>query len=191
MPDSINTVIPAPQAPLVDDERNVTTVWRAYFLVLQRRTGGTVGVNSGDQAAGLKAEEAAREAADVALQAAIDAEATIRAEADTAEAQARSAADTSLAGRIQNTTTRLDAEILRATGAEALLVPISQLCAMWSQCDLSFLPTTDPGGGRPWLDGTQLVVGTPLDAFIGIGLEDGTGRWTLESGGVGNDWAWG
>jgi hypothetical protein len=83
-------------------------------------------------------------------------EATLRARADSNEATAR-----------QN--------------ADALLVLISELCSRWAACDLSFLPTADPGNGMPWLDGTHIAVGTSSSSVVGIGKEDGTGRWGLET----------
>ena len=94
MPGNISAAIPgSPGAPLVDGDGNVTVAWRAWFQVLERRTGGPAGSSTGD-------EQAARIAADTALQASLDAEATTRANADTAEASARAAADAGLATSI-------------------------------------------------------------------------------------------
>lgn len=182
MSGALNATIPTPSAPLVDDAGNVTVPWRAYFLVLQRRTGGTVGVSSADQAKALAAEQAARIAGDNSLNLTINQEAATRAAEDDAEAAARIAADNALSNALAN-------EISRAMGAESLLVPLNQLCSLWAACDLSFLPTTDPGGGKPWLDGGHLAVGTPAIAIVGIGLEDGTGDWITEDG-TGR-WIWG
>lgn len=159
------------------------------MLVLQRRTGGTVGISSGDNAALVAAERAARIAADNALQAAIAAEIAARAAADAAEAALRAQGDAALSRNDQHLAIRIEAEIKRATDAEALLVPIAQICSMWAGCDLSFLPTSDPGLGKPWLDGNHIAVGTPATATVGIGLEDGTGRWALEDGT--GAWIWG
>jgi hypothetical protein len=74
------------------------------------------------------------------------------------------------------------AETAARIAADLLLVPIAQLCSMWAACDLTFLPTTDPGLGRPWLDGNHIAVGTPVGVMIDIGLEDGSGTWLLEDG---------
>lgn len=43
--------------------------------------------------------------------------------------------------------------------------------------NLSGLPATDPGGGRVWLNGIFLCVGSAVTA---LGLEDSSGRWVLE-----------
>ena len=179
-----------PNSPLVETGAgNVTVAWRAWFLVLQQRTGGTVGASSGDNAALIAAERGARIAADNALQAAIVAADATRAAADAAEEAARIAADNLLRAAAVHTTTLLYNEIVRATNAEALLVPKADLCSLWAACDLSFLPTSDPGNGMPWLDGNHVAVGTPATSVVGIGKEDGTGRWGLEDGTGG--WIWG
>jgi hypothetical protein len=167
---------------------NVTVAWRAWFTVLQRRTGGTVGTAAADSAA-LTKEHDERVAADNALQAAIAAEAAAREAADVAEAAAREAADKWLQAYALSNNAGLQAEIAARQAADALLLPIAQLCSTWAACNLSFLPTTDPGGGLPWLDGNHVVVGTPSGAIVGIGLEDGTGRWGLEDGT--GAWIWG
>jgi hypothetical protein len=133
-------------------------------------------------AALVAVERVARISADQGLSNAIAAEATTRANADSAEAVTRAAADNTL--RVA-----LDTERVIRAAADALLVPIAQLCSMWAACDLSFLPTTDPGGGMPWLDGNHIAVGTSVGSLVAIGLEDGTGMWRLEDG-TGN-WIWG
>lgn len=189
MPDGLSTVIPAPVAPLVGPDGNITVPWRAYLMVLQRRTGGTVGVSASDNAALIAAEQAARIAADNALQAAIAAEAAARAAADAAEATIRASMDAWLESQLHVGSDGLQAEINARIAADLLLVPIAQLCSMWAACDLSFLPTSDPGLGKPWLDGNHLAVGTGATAVVGIGKEDGTGRWGLEDGT--GAWIWG
>lgn len=179
-----------PNSPLVEPgTASVTVAWRAWFTILQRRTGGTVGTDAADNAALIAAEKDARIAADQALQAAITAEAVARAAADAAEEAARAAADAWLVASLQGGTAGLQAEIARAKAAEALLLPIAALCSTWAQCNLSFLPTSDPGNGMPWLDGNHIAVGTPATAVVGIGLEDGTGRWLTEDGA--GAWIWG
>lgn len=182
MPDGISTTIPAPIAPLVGPDGNITTPWRAYLLVLQRRTGGTVGVSAGDQAALIAAEQAARIAADNALQAAIAAEAAARAAADAAEAVTRASMDAWLESQLRVGGDGLAAETAARIAADLLLVPIAQLCSLWAGCDLSFLPTADPGLGKPWLDGTHIAVGTDPTITVDLGLEDGSGSWLLEDG---------
>lgn len=178
---TISTVIPAPSAPLVDELRNITVPWRAYFLILQRRTGGTAGASTSDNAKALELERNARIAADQALQAAIDvADAAWRAAVDAEEA-ARIAGDAYLNTVFVGTTNLLQAEIVRATTAEALLVPVASLCSMWAACDLGFLPTSDPGGNKPWLDGNHLAIGSGT-TLVDMGLEDGSGTWLLEDG---------
>jgi hypothetical protein len=178
---TISTVIPAPSAPLVDELRNVTVPWRAYFLILQRRTGGTAGVSTSDNAKALLLERTARINADQALQAAIDAADAAWQAAVDAEETARIAGDAYLNTVFQGTNNLLQAEIVRATTAEALLVPIASLCTLWAGCDLSFLPTTDPGGSMPWLDGNHLAIGSGT-TLVDMGLEDGSGTWLLEDG---------
>jgi hypothetical protein len=185
---NISAVIPAPVTPLVDGDGNITVPWRAFFLVLQRRTGGTAGISTGDNAALVAAERGARIAADQGLQIALDAETAARKAADDGEAEARINGDANLAASLANTANQLANEIVRATGAEALLVPIASLCSLWGACDLSFLPTSDPGSGLPWIDGNHLAIGSGL-VPVDISLEDGSGfLWTLEGGG---DWLWG
>ncbi|HEY2416559.1 MAG TPA: hypothetical protein VGH84_01475 [Steroidobacteraceae bacterium] len=155
-----------PSGPLVDTNGGVTAAWRGFFQSLYARTGNANGLSSDTSVleAELEAERQARIAGDLANASAVSTERTMRQAADTAETSARIAAD-------------------------ALLVPRTELCSLWAGCDLSFLPTTDPGSGQPWLDGSHLVVGTPAIAIVGIGLEDGTGRWGLEDGT--GAWLWG
>ena len=158
-------------------------------MVLQRRTGGTVGVDAGASAALIAAEQAARVAADNALQAAIAAEAAARAAADAAEATTRASMDAWLESQLRVGGSGLAAEIAARIAADLLLVPRAELCTLWAGCDLSFLPTSDPGLGKPWLDGTHIAVGTASGSVVGIGLEDGTGRWALQDGT--GAWIWG
>ena len=180
---AFNTGVPS--APLVDPvSGQVTPAWRAFLIALYQRTGGAVGQSSdtSELEAQLAAETAARSTADTGLATGLASEAATRAAADTAldtavtrEATLRARADSNEATARQN--------------ADALLVPIAQLCSMWAACDLSFLPTADPGSGMPWLDGTHIAVGTSATAVVGIGKEDGTGRWGLEDGT--GAWTWG
>ena len=170
-----------PSGPIADGLGNLSSAWRGFFQSLYSRTGGSNGVSSDTSAleAELETERQARISADLALAAALAAERVawqqavsnevrLRQQADVAEARARKASDT--------------AETQARIAADALLVPKAELCALWAACDLSFLPTSDPGNGMPWLDGNHIVVGTPTGVVIGIGLEDGSGRWALEDG---------
>jgi hypothetical protein len=172
-----------PSGPLtIEGTSDLTPAWRAYFAQLYVRTGGPRGTDPPGVAALVAVERTARISADQGLSNAIAAEATTRTNADSAEAVTRAAADNTL--RVA-----LDTERVIRAAADALLVPIAQLCSMWAACDLSFLPTTDPGGGMPWLDGNHIAVGTSVGSLVAIGLEDGTGMWRLEDG-TGN-WIWG
>jgi hypothetical protein len=180
---ALNTGVPS--APLVDPvSGQVTPAWRAFLIALYQRTGGAVGqsTDTSELEAQLAAETAARSTADTGLATGLASEAATRAAADTTlntavtrEATLRARADSNEATARQN--------------ADALLVPIAQLCSMWAACDLSFLPTADPGSGMPWLDGIHIAVGTSSSSVVGIGKEDGTGRWGLEDGT--GAWIWG
>jgi len=166
-----------PSVSLIDESGNLTPAWRGFFQSLYARTGGSNGVSSDTTAleAELEAERQARIAADQALTGGLTAERTARQNADTTETTARVGADT--------------AERNARIAADALLVPIAQLCTMWAGCNLAFLPTADPGGNKPWNDGGHIAVGTPSIAVVGVGLEDGTGRWGLQDGT--GAWQWG
>jgi hypothetical protein len=129
---ALNTGVPS--APLVDPvSGQVTPAWRAFLLALYQRTGGAVGQSSdtSELEAQLAAETAARSTADTGLATGLASEAATRAAADTTlntavtrEATLRARADSNEATARQN--------------ADALLVPIAQLCSMWAACDLSF-----------------------------------------------------
>ena len=166
-----------PSGPIADDLGNLSSAWRGFFQSLYTRTGGANGISSDTSAleAELEAERQARINADLALTAGLAAERAARQEADSTEVMARQMAD--------------NAELIARQRADARLVPKTQLCSLWAACDLSFLPTADPGGGLPWLDGSHIVVGTPAVAVVGVGLEDGTGRWGLQDGT--GAWQWG
>jgi hypothetical protein len=180
---ALNTGVPS--APLVDPvSGQVTPAWRAFLLALYQRTGGAVGQSSdtSELEAQLAAETAARSTADTGLATGLASEAATRAAADTTlntavtrEATLRARADSNEATARQN--------------ADALLVLISELCSRWAACDLSFLPTTDPGLGKPWLDGIHIAVGTSAGATVAIGLEDGSGQWSTEP--LTGSWIWG
>lgn len=178
---SLNSAVPT--SPLVDEMRNLRPEWRSFFTGLWLRTGGAIGISNDSFAteAELTAETAARQQGDTGLGNALDNEAQIRHAADTQEAQARQQADIGLTNSLRQETTA------RQT-ADALLVPKTQLCTLWAACDLSFLPLSDPGLGKPWLDGAHIAVGTPAGAMVGIGLEDATGDWTLQDGS--GHWIW-
>jgi|SRR5215472_7906684 len=69
-----------------------------------------------------------------------------------AETTARQNGDAANATAINN-------EKSRAEAAEAGLVQVSQLRIQWSILDLSTLPTSNPGSGRPWLSSGAVRVG--------------------------------
>lgn len=148
-----------PTSPLVYADGNIRPEWRAFFNGLWLRTGGAVGMSSDTSV--LEAELAAETAA--------------RKQGDSQLGQAISQGDTGLTRLVQQ-------EAQARQDADALLVPIAQQCTLWSQCNLTFLPTSDPGHGQPWLNGGVVTVGTPPAAMVGIGLEDATGDWTLPDG---------
>ena len=163
-----------PTGPLIDRSTlDLTPAWRAFLTALWARTGGAQGTPSGGWQQPLQLEATVRAQADQQLGAAL-----------AVEVAARSDRDTELSALIGS-------EVLNRQAADALLVPQSQLCSMWAACDLSFLPHADPGHGMPWLSDNVVCVGTSTSVTSGILLEDGTGDWTLEFGGAGNDWAWG
>lgn len=175
-----------PSGPIADDSGNLSSAWRGFFQSLYTRTGGANGISSDTSAleAELEAERQARVAGDVAMASGLAAERTARQAADSTETQARQTGDTNerLARQAADT-----AETQARIAADALLVPKADLCSLWAACDLGFLPTSDPGLGKPWLDGAHIVVGSGI-LPVDIGLEDGSGLWTLEGSG---DWIWG
>lgn len=176
-----------PSGPLIDTgSGDVSPAWRAYFAQLYRRTGSGTGNAPGADTAALLLERSQRINGDADLSGALQAEATARENADTAETTARKNADTA------ETMARQNADALERTArqnADALLVPLAQLCSLWAACNLSFLPTTDPGNGMPWLDGNHIAIGTPTTSLVGLALEDATGLWQLEDGS--GHWIWG
>lgn len=168
-----------PTSPLVYDDGNIRPEWRAFFTGIWMRTGGAIGISSDTSGleAQLNAEEAARKQGDVTLGAEIQQETAARSSADATETAARQSADS--------------AETTARKAADALLVPIAQQCTLWSQCNFTFLPTSDPGHGMPWLNGNVVTVGTSPGTVSALLLEDASGDWMLETGGAGNDWQWG
>lgn len=160
-----------PTSPLVDDNGNIRPEWRAFFTRLWQRTGGAIGqsIDTEHLQQQIDTEAATRSAADAALTAAIDNEAQTRATADdvlttalNTEAYLRQQADAQTVAQLNN------------------YVLITQLCSQWAACNLAFLPTADPGGGKPWLDGPHIAVGAVTTT--GIELEDASGDWELQDG---------
>lgn len=107
------------------------------------------------EATGVTAETAARIAADNAEQA-------VRIAADNAlqtsvtnETTARTDADTTLQTNITNEATAR----IAADSSEVLARSTGDTVAHWMSLDFSGLPTTDPGGGKPWLKGGDIHVG--------------------------------
>jgi hypothetical protein len=187
-----------PNAPLLDADGAVSTVWRAWFVTLQARTGGGPGVSSATADARITAETANRITAVASLGAALDTERTVRAASDAAEQLARIAADADFASGGADTRTAIDAEktariaadatltaglaaeTAARIAADALLLVTANLRAAWEALDLSGLPSSDPGLGKPWLDGIHVAVGT--SGLYRVGKEDATGAWALEDG---------
>src|SRR5215831_18909767 len=138
-----------PTSPLTDADGWIRPEWRAFFNALYLRTGGAVGQSTDTSAieAQIAAETAARQTADTGLATGITNEAGLRTQADIElEHQIQASVQASTAGW---------------QTADANMVPKSQLCSLWSQCNLGFLPTADPGHGQPWLNGGVLTVGVP------------------------------
>lgn len=175
-----------PTSPLVDAGGNIRPEWRAFFTSLWIRTGGALGQATDTAAleAQLAAEEAARVQADTNLGTALTQETQARQQGDNNEAQARQSSDDYIIRLLQLETQARQVD-------DTTLVPKSQLCSLWAACDLSFLPTADPGLGQPWLNGGVVTVGTSPGTISALLLEDASGDWMLETGGAGNDWQWG
>lgn len=179
-PNVLNVGVPT--SPFLDPgTRDISTAWRAFLTSLYHRTGGGVGVDVANLQAEIDHEEQVRADADLALTTAISNEAAIRQAADSAETEARREGDAGLQ-------TAINAEATARQRADNALVPRAQLCSMWANCDLSFLPTSDPGHGLPWLSGGVMMVGAgPAD--IRILLESEAAFWNLESSG--GEWLYG
>jgi hypothetical protein len=180
-----------PQAPFVDTQTgDIAVVWRQFLVSLYNRTGGAAGGNINDPtvARGLAAEIVVRQQGDAALNAQIEAEIARAEAAETglgqsvaAEANARANADYALSAAIAQ-------EAADRQAADALLVPLAQLCVLWSQCNLLFLPTSNPGFGLPWQQDGFVVLGLPPPAPA-MGVEAGVDQWISESGT--DQWVWG
>jgi hypothetical protein len=195
-----------PQAPFVDPTTgDIALVWRMFLTQLWTRTGSALGgdINNPTLAAQLALETQQRQTADTALTAAIGTE-TARAEGAESdlraglatEAAIRASGDGHSAQLVQDARADLNASVAAETAAriaaDALLVPIASLCAMWAACNLHFLPAADPGHGQPWQSNGYLVIGavTPIaPAVSNFVLEDASGDWTLENGV--DRWLWG
>ena len=170
-----------PTSPLTDPvSGEVRPEWRRFFTGLAARTGGTVGLSMEQLQSELNAEETARASGDQTLGIELATEASTRQTADEAlqreiqtEANQRAAVDSGLQFQINNGATSADL---------ANYVQKSQLCSLWSQCNLLFLPTADPGSGMPWLNGSVLSIGTSSLVTNTLALEDGSGHWALEDG---------
>jgi hypothetical protein len=178
-----------PNAPFVDPLSGaITLVWRYFLLALYNRTGGSTGRSISDAAtvAALNLERQGRQAGDASLLAQLDTEIARAEAAETALQQALAEEAALRAALSVNGLQGLADERNARMAADALLVPIAKLCSMWAQCDLRFLPSVDPGGGRPWLDNNVLTVGLPPTA---IGVEAGTDQWIVEAGT--DQWLWG
>jgi hypothetical protein len=180
----VNLSAAVPTSPIVNEAGELRPEWRQFFIALQLRTGGNVGQSSDTSALQeqITAETAARTAADTALTTGL-----------TNEANTRASEDHKLSLRIQSISNvgvvGLQNEIAARQAADALLVPKAQLCSLWAACNLAFLPTSDPGLGKPWLNAGVMTVGAATGTYD-LALEDGTGRWTIEDPAT-FDWLWG
>jgi hypothetical protein len=183
-----------PQAPFIDAATgDIAVVWRQFLVALWQRTGRGPGLDSANPTlqAQLAAETQQRQTADTALTAAIGTE---TARAETAESdlahqisvERQSRATDDMLGDA-NAQKLVNAERDARIAADALLVSIAALCTTWAACNLNFLPTSDPGGGKPWILDNHLVVGLPPTA---IGIEAGVDQWIIEDVAGGN-WQWG
>ncbi|HEY2417585.1 MAG TPA: hypothetical protein VGH84_06670 [Steroidobacteraceae bacterium] len=181
-----------PTGDFIDaDSGDITPSWRAFLLSLWRRTGGAVGQSSDTTQieADLAAETTARISGDASLGSDIVAERGARQSADGAlntglsnEAATRNAVDGSLTARLDTNAGTIAAETSARIAADALLVPLAQLCTLWASCNLGFLPTSDPGGNKPWLNAGVVTVGAPVGTVFYLGLEDASGHWELQDG---------
>jgi hypothetical protein len=187
-----------PQAPFVDQTTGeITLVWRMFLTQLWTRTGGGPGVDSTNPAltAALAVEVQRRQAGDASLTAAIGAE-TGRAQsaeqvlADAIRAEMAMRAGDDILGN-QHAQNLVDAETAARKAADALLVPIAQLCSLWAQCNLAFLPVADPGHGMPWLNVGVVTVGSP-PTYLGLETGVPADDWSTEAAGIGSgNWQWG
>jgi hypothetical protein len=129
-----------------------------------RATGGAVSGSAVGDEASLRA------AADASLQTQINTEAANRANADTTETNARIAADNAEATTRANadtteTNARIAADNSEATAranadtTEASARVAGDTAAHFATLDLSGLPTSNPGGGKPWLSSGNIHVG--------------------------------
>ena len=109
---TIDCPLPHPSA-LLDTNGYMASAWWACIKAVHERTGGATGVSSKDMEAAIGNEAATRAAADTAIQAALNAEATARANGDSAEAAARAAADTFILTYAQQTNALLHETISR------------------------------------------------------------------------------
>ena len=113
-------------------------------------------------ATGVTDETAARVAADAALSTQISNETAARITADNTEASARSGADTTLQTNINNEASARssqDTTLQTNINNEATARASGDTAAHFASLDLSGLPTSNPGSGRPWLSSGNIRVG--------------------------------
>lgn len=106
-------------------------------------------------ATGVPQEAEVRAEADAQLRADLSVEATARQNADVAETTARQNADAAEA----STRASQDSTLQTNINNEAAVRANGDTASFWAQLNFSGLPTTDPGGGRPWLSGGFIKVG--------------------------------
>jgi hypothetical protein len=165
--------LPPPDG-FTDPSGTLSAAWLACIGALHRRTGDAVGVSSADNATQIAAEEAARIAADTALQGGLDAEAATRASNDTAEANARLAADTAEANaRITADAAETSARIAADNALNAALLPKPGGGVNWSA-----------GNGAPGANQPRGSLFSRLDGAVGSTLyvSQGGGTWNPVAG---------
>jgi hypothetical protein len=161
--------LPPPEA-FVDPSGSLSAAWLACIAALHRRTGDATGISSADNAGQVVAEEAARIAADTALQGGLDAEAATRAANDTAEANARLAADAA------ETNARISADATERTAritADNALLPKPAGGVTWTA-----------GNGAPGSTQPRGSLFSRLDGAVGTTLyvSQGGGTWNPVAG---------
>jgi hypothetical protein len=165
----------APAVPIADENGNITTGWRAFLRVMQARTGGVPGIATGDVVGTVTDEAAAREAADTALQTAVNTEATARAAGDAAEALARANGDAALNAAKLSTAGGV------VSGPLTVLAPVTAAAVVTAGAGG---PTWTAGIGAP---GSAQPVGSlysRVDGTVGARLyvSAGGGVWTGVAG---------
>jgi len=136
-----------PSSPLVDPQSGeVNPEWRRFFILLFDRTGAALG-----PPLDLATESALRQAADASQAQDLADETTARVRADASQS-AQLAAETTAR-------TNADTNLQNALNTETTARQAGDTATHWASLDLSGLPTTNPGGGQPWLSSGNIHVG--------------------------------